>query len=674
MSENKNVVNRNPLSEAEREHSDSENHRGTLIFDGDCGFCRLWVERWRCLAGKGVTFIPSQEARIEGLDQASCLKAVQWIGEDGTRASGAEAVFRLLAATSDFYALLLKAYLAFGPFAWISRVGYGFVADHRPLFSLATKWLWGKDVRSPTFALASTWFLRALGAIYLLAFVSFWVQAPGLVGSNGISPAESFFQRAEQLLGGKDFHLLPSVLWFGAGDTALAAWSLVGVLASLAILFGFFRAPALLLAWAVYLSLSLGGGVFYQFQWDILLLETGFLAVFLTPWSILEPTNSSPPRVARFLLVWLLFRLMFSSGIAKLSSGDPTWWPDLTALHFHYFTQPLPTPLAWVAQQWPSWFQKASVLVMFFIELVLPFFIFAPRRLRLFAAAGFAILQIFIAATGNYGFFNLLALALTLLLLDDGLWKDVMPKHSKRYLPRWILIPSAAVLLALSLVPLLSAFRAPMTAVKPLFILHQAIAPFRTVNGYGLFSDMTTTRREIVIEGSEDGYNWRTYSFRFKPGDLFLPPPIVAPYMPRLDWQMWFASLAPVGQNPWFLDFVERLLQAEPTVLALLAEDPFEGRRPRFVRALLDNYQFTTSAEKKESGRWWKAQPSAIYLDAQSLGAQALWRESDLDPEFFVTRDGRTKRREELREGLQIGEINDFNRRMHVTVWQANVE
>ncbi len=615
-------MKKKPSSEAESKDSVSEKG-GTLVFDGDCGFCRLWVERWRSLAGKGVTFVPYQEARIEGLDQASCMQAVQWIGADGIRASGAEAVFRLLAEKSWFYALLLKAYLACGPFAWICRACYGFVANHRPAFSWATKMLWGKDARRPTYAVATTWFFRALGAIYLLAFVSFWVQAPGLLGSHGITPAAAFFERAEAALDGKNFHLLPSLLWFGAGDTALAAWCFFGVLASLGILFGFFRAPALLVAWAVYLSLSLGGGVFYQFQWDILLLETGFLAVFLAPWSIRAPANVSPPPMARFLLVWLLFRLMLSSAVAKLSSGDPTWWPTLTALEYHYFTQPLPTPFAWFAQQWPSWFQKTSVVIMFFIELVLPFFIFAPRRLRLIAAAGFLILQVLIIITGNYGFFNLLALTLTLLLLDDGLWKKTTPKLPGLFLPRWILLPAGAVLLVLSLVPLLSSFRTPMPALKPLADLHQIIAPFRTVNGYGLFAVMTTTRREILVQGSEDGYDWRTYAFRFKPGDLHRSPPIVAPYMPRLDWQMWFAALGSVQQNPWFLSFVERLLQAEPAVLGLLAEDPFEGRRPRFIRAVMDEYEFTTSAERKESGMWWKSEPSAIYLDEVSIGPES---------------------------------------------------
>ncbi|MEX1119506.1 MAG: lipase maturation factor family protein, partial [Terrimicrobiaceae bacterium] len=209
------------------------------------------------------------------------------------------------------------------------------------------------------------------------------------------------------------------------------------------------------------------------------------------------------------------------------------------------------------------------------------------------------------------------------LLLDDGLWKKITPQTSRRVLPGWILIPSATALLVLSAVPLLSAFRTPMPALKPLADVYQAIAPFRTVNGYGLFAVMTTKRREILIQGSEDGFHWRTYSFRFKPGDVRRAPPLVAPYMPRLDWQMWFASLAPVHQNPWFLAFAERLLQAEPDVLNLLAEDPFEGRRPRFVRALLDDYQFTTSAERKETGQWWKAEPSAIYLREVSLDPQA---------------------------------------------------
>jgi hypothetical protein len=313
---------------------------------------------------------------------------------------------------------------------------------------------------------------------------------------------------------------------------------------------------------------------------------------------------------------------MVSSGLAKLTSGDPTWWPDLSALDFHFFTQPLPTPMAWSADQLPIQILQGCTLVMFFIELVLPFTMFGPRRLRLVSFFGLVLLQVLIALTGNYGFFNLLTLLLCVLLLDDSIFAKLRmrPNPGAGFLPSALLYPAGAVLIALSLVPFFSVLRGAIPLPKPLVDLHTMIAPYRTINGYGLFAVMTTSRKEILVQGSHDGYDWKTYSFRYKPGDPRRAPPVIAPRMPRLDWQMWFAALGPIHQSPWFVSFAQRLLEAEPTVLNLLESDPFEGQRPRFVRAVLDDYRFSTPIEKKESGLWWKAEPSAIYLNEVSLG------------------------------------------------------
>jgi len=589
-----------------------------LIYDGDCHFCRRWIERWRATTGDRVEYRSSQECAAEhpGISGEEFSQAVQWIGADGRRESGAPAVLSALATANFFGRALLFLYRRVPPFAWAADAGYRVVAENRAIFSKLTRLLWGGDVLPPSYAVSSWLFLRALGLIYLIAFVSFWVQGAGLIGDSGILPAGPFFARVSEVLGPGAFWQFPSFLWWDASGTALNVWCALGVIAALALTLDCAPAPCLIFLWANYLSLTVAGQVFYQFQWDILLLEAGFLAIFLAPWKLYTPWKSaeSPPRLAHFLLLWLLFRLMFASAVVKLSSGDPAW-ADGSALGYHYFTQPLPTPLAWHAQQLPPAFQWLSVKGMFFIELALPFFLFLPRRLRLAAAFALAALQALIALTGNYGFFNLLTLALCLLAVDDAVFGDRRPKiGDRRFLPCWLLWPAAAAIFLLSLVPLARAFRPEKVWMES---LHDRIAPFRTINGYGLFAVMTRERPEIIVQGSMDGLAWKTYSFRFKPGDIRRAPPWAAPYMPRLDWQMWFAALGRVENNPWFVSFLQRLLEASPPVLDLLEEDPFDGQRPRFVRAQLDQYTFTTSGDKTEN--WWNAEPAGVYCPELSL-------------------------------------------------------
>jgi hypothetical protein len=394
-----------------------------------------------------------------------------------------------------------------------------------------------------------------------------------------------------------------------------------GVLCSMLVMMGMVQPLALFGAWAAYLSLVVAGQDFYSFQWDGLLLEAGLLAIFAAPW-LWRPNLAprAPRRLAHFLLTWLLFRLMFSSGVVKLASeseipSEDLVWSKLTALDFHYWTQPLPTSLAWLAAQAPEWFQKLSCAGMFAVELVLPFFIFLPRRLRLIACAGFVGLQTLIALTGNYGFFNLLAVAVALLLIDDAVWPRILrAPHARVTWPRWVLPPLALAYFGLSMVPLAGAFRTMPEAIEPLAWLYGHVAPFRSINSYGLFAVMTKERREIVLQGSMDGVEWKTYEFKYKPGPLDRRPPFVAPYMPRLDWQMWFAALGDVQAAPWMGPLVGRLFEAQPDVLALFAKDPFGGKAPRYLRANLDDYHFTDFAARRTTGNWWRSEPKGIYF------------------------------------------------------------
>jgi hypothetical protein len=322
---------------------------------------------------------------------------------------------------------------------------------------------------------------------------------------------------------------------------------------------------------------------------------------------------------------------MFSSAVVKFMSGDPTW-RNLTALQFHYQTQPLPPWTAWYAHHLPGGFQKLSAAVMFAVEGVAPFFIFGPRRVRLVAGAALVGLQLLIILTGNYGFFNLLTLALCVLLLDDSAW--AWPRRASTPLagpapPRgrwspWVLRPAVVVLTLLSLVPMFGVLRWPATRLGPVALLYDLVAPLRVVDSYGLFAVMTTERPEIIIEGSEDGVSWRPYEFRYKPGDLTRRPAFVAPHMPRLDWQMWFAALSDYGREPWLLSFCRRLLQGTPEVLDLLEENPFPRAPPRFIRAVVYDYRFTDAATRRRTGAWWQREPRGLYCPILMLDGDRL--------------------------------------------------
>ncbi|HUA39807.1 MAG TPA: lipase maturation factor family protein [Candidatus Sulfopaludibacter sp.] len=634
-----------------------------MVYDGDCNFCTLWIRRWQQTTGVSVDYLPAQDpsitARFREIPREHFNTAVQLIESDGAVYSGADAVFRTLAHSPNRQ-WLLRTYKNSPAFANLTEWAYGLVARNRTFFSRLTRWFWGRHVEQPTYRLTRWFFLRALGLIYLIAFVSLWTQISGLIGHNGILPTDQFMAAARQQCDrqGIDldrFRLLPTLCWFNSSDGFLDFQCAAGAALAVLLMVGLAPAPCLALLWLLYLSLVTVGRDFLGFQWDNLLLEAGFLAVFLAPLHIFPRKLSRealPSRIVLGLLRLLLFKLMFSSGCVKLASHDPNW-RHLTALAFHYQTQPLPTWIGWYAGQLPLWFQKLSCAGMFGIELGAPWLIFAPRRIRFFGGGAIAFLQILILLTGNYTFFNWLTLALCLLLLDDFALTKFVPGWPRRLfgsgteseggagIPasrpvsslappattpvtpwRWpgaITVPLAVVVVAIYLFQVSLLFGARPAWFYPAAVADAWLEPFRTFSGYGLFAVMTTARREIIVEGSDDGVNWLPYEFKYKPGDVNRRPAFVAPHQPRLDWQMWFAALGDYRQNPWFVNFCLRLLQGSPEVSALLAKNPFPDHPPRYLRAELYDYRFTDFAERRATGAWWTREPLGEYLPVVSL-------------------------------------------------------
>ena len=617
--------------------------RPILIWDGDCRFCALWVERWRVLTGARIDDSPFQQAadQFPEVPRELFERAIVYIDEQGRVFSAAEAIFRSLQFGG--HRLVAWAYDHVPAFAAASEFFYGIVANHRRFSSAVTRIFWGQNVRPPTYQHTALWFLRGLGLTYLVAFVSCWVQVDGLIGSDGILPISDFLKFAQQQLGAQAVTQLPTLCWINSSNSSLYILCGSGVFGSIALIVG--AAPVLCLAalFICYLSLAVAGQTFFHFQWDILLLETGFLALFFAPlrWWLTSRTEYRVSRVGLFLLKLLLFKLMFMSGVVKLTSGDDSW-KNLTALDYHYWSQPLPTVFAWFADKQPEWFKHFSVAACLLVEIAVPFFLWAPRRLRIIAAALLIGLQITIAITGNYCFFNLLTLVLCLLLLDDSALafrrrrnmegrapaspqakasQELRPPSSRlwQHIQSGAAVVVAAVTLPLNAWHIYSGLKPEAEMPSLLSPLAERIDPFRICSGYGLFRVMTKDRREIVVEGSNDGLEWATYEFKWKPGDINRVPGWCAPHQPRLDWQMWFAALSTAGHNRWFLQFVGCLLQNKQSVTGLLAHNPFPNGAPRYIRARFYRYRFSSAEERRQTDAWWTREELGEYLPTVSL-------------------------------------------------------
>jgi len=533
---------------------------------------------------------------------------------DGTVASGARAVFETLGRE--------KVYESSRSLAFISEAAYRFIARHRSFFYQVTRFTFGTHIEPPQFFLTQWIFLRLLAAIYVIAFGSLAVQTLGLIGSEGVSPAHDYFARIASNFGAMRFAALPTVFWWDSSDRTLEGAAFAGAALAALLLFGRLERLCLLLCFILYLSFSMAGQEFLTFQWDSLLLEAGFLAIFFS-------RSASGVRTVAWLYRWLVFRLMFLSGYVKLGSGDRTW-ANLTALDYHFHTQPLPTVIAWYVDKLPRGILHGATVGVLAVELGAPFLIFTPRRWRHAGAWSILLLQLLIFLTGNYTFFNLLTMALVLFLFDDRAlsWLAGWPKLKPMLLPatkpaRVGMALLTALLLTLGVTRLYETVEG--AAPEPLNVLERIAAPFQISNSYGLFANMTVMRPEIIIEGSEDGEHWQAYEFRYKPGDVNRAPRWVQPYQPRLDWQMWFAALGNYRSNPWFLGLALKLLEGSQDVIGLLETNPFPNHPPKFIRALAYDYTFSDWATRKRTGAWWNRRPLGDYLPAiglRSSGAQ----------------------------------------------------
>jgi hypothetical protein len=441
-------------------------------------------------------------------------------------------------------------------------------------------------------------FPKLLGGVYFLAFASLLIQVLGLFGSQGILPISTYLTDLRQGLGRRAFRLCPTLFWLGSSDRVLSGCALLGMALSLLLIAGAPAIPLLLLLWLIYFSYAAAGQEFLSYQWDALLVEVGFMTIFL-------PLADPAPPLVVFAYCFFLFRFMFSAGVVKLRSGDPVW-RNLTALRYHYETQPLPNRIGWYAHQLPPWVQKFSTLGTFFFELVVPFLALGPAPARL---GGFLLLlffQLLIFATGNYGFFNILTMILLVPLLDDQQLRflgDHLPVAAPPGEIASLVVNVIFVLfLALNFCQMVRLFY----RLAPIKRLLAALSPFMISNSYGLFAIMTTDRFEFIIEGSNDRKEWRPYEFYWKPGDPQHPPGQAAPHQPRLDWQMWFAALNPRVIEPWLENLVIRLLEGSPPVVALFKHNPFPGAPPQQIRLTVYRYSFSTLGTRRDEGFWWE--------------------------------------------------------------------
>src|SRR5579863_7376521 len=512
------------------------------------------------------------------------------------------------------------------------------------------RWLFDPGCGSQRRHLPRWIFLRALAAIYFSAFYSLLFQIEGLIGLRGILPAQRLLQVIGQQAGWERYWYVPSLFWIGSGSHAMMVVTWIGLIASVAAFCNLWPRLSLLLCFVCFLSFVTAAQDFSSYQSDSMLLEAGFIALFFAPRGIRPGLGLDSPtsRVSLFLLQWEWFRIYFESGLVKLLSGDEEW-RNFTAMDEYYQNGPLPTWIGWYVQHLPHWFQAASVAATLAMELAIVWMLFLPRKARFICFCIVTPWEIGVILTANYTFLNYLVLSLGFLLLDDVSIQWLLPARLKRRLPAAVpatgtdpdALPAApegdwhpkqqrgrVVLLWLRAVgSTVAAFfliwigyattaemvrllwRSSPLPETPIALLE----PFRIANQYGLFAVMTRGRYEIEFQGSNDGETWTPYLYRYKPQLLNQAPGIYAPYQPRFEWNLWFASLGDWQQYHFVAFTEEQLLDNDGDVLRLFRANPFPNAPPKQVRAVIWQYWFTTMDEKRRTGNWWRRELMGLY-------------------------------------------------------------
>jgi lipase maturation factor 1 len=512
----------------------------------------------------------------------------------------------------------------------------------------ALRWLFDSEGGASDRLLPRWLFLRALGLVYYSAFFSLVFQIRGLIGQHGILPANEYLEALAENFGRLGYWYAPTLLWFSSSSHVLTGICWVGMIASVLLVLNFWPRGMLFTCFVCFLSFVSAARDFSGYQSDGMLLEAGFISLFFAPPGFRPglARDHRPSRASLFLLVWECFRIYFESGIAKIIGGDPEW-RNFTAMDDYYQNGPLPTWIGWYMQHLPHWFHAATAFGTLALELGLAWLMFLPRRVRIVCFCILTPWQIGIILSANYTFLNYLVLALGFLLLDDRFLVRFLPQRRRnRFFEYKEAKPLSATNLQqdwrASLRKQWSALKLAMTAVMFTWIFYvtlaellwmikalplpttpvSALEPFRIANRFGLFAIMTRGRYEIEFQGSDDGLTWLVYPFRFKPQDPQKPPGIYAPYQPRFDWNLWFASLSSWRQEPIVMHTEQSLLRGDADVLLLFAGNPFPHAPPRQVRAVIWQYWFTSPAEKRSQGLWWRRQQLGLY-------APTLERESD---------------------------------------------
>jgi len=469
---------------------------------------------------------------------------------------------------------------------------------------------------APDYWLARFAFQRALAFIYLIAFLVTVHQFRPLLGERGLLPVPDFVRAVP-------FGRSPSLFHLRYSDPLLLAVAWSGVFLAAVAALGVFDGPqwpvpltmaVWALLWALYLSIVNVGQTFYSFGWESLLLEAGFLAIFLGP-------ASATPQFSLILLVrWLLFRVEFGAGMIKMR-GDRCW-RDLTCLYYHHETQPMPNPLSWYFHHLPKRLHRMEVLGNHFAQLVVPWFLFFPQPIASVAGLIIVLTQSWLVLSGNFSWLNFITMALAIASFDNAALGRVLAiaPYQPQVTPAWYL----AIVLVITALILALSYRPARNLLSRRQLMNYSFDPLHIVGTYGAFGSITKERFEVVIEGTEEAVltpqtAWHEYEFQGKPGDVRRRPPQVAPYHYRLDWLMWFAALSTPMYHEWFVPLLRKLLEADSAILRLLASDPFAGRQPRFVRALFYLYRFTTPKERHETGAWWSRELVGDYVPPVQL-------------------------------------------------------